>query len=255
MKKFEAGKYYIGDLCYVVKNEGAWDKLLEDTNHFKKENQTYKGCPIFAHSTALGDGEYFDQEDRRYLVDGGIIGIMPFEVMEGVGYGGHILDINRNFEVNYNEGIFTFDNIVIDTRMWDNENSQSEGSEVDIDFNAEINLLKVNGETELYNELHGEKNDLVYTGFERVTTHLLENSLDDIDCEAEIIAEDVVDQLVTTLYTSNLFTKERIISELRDGTHIERRMYWADVILCMSIDFVLELYEEWDSEDNENGIA
>lgn len=67
--KFKAGKYYVGDLCYVVKEYSDWMKLLEDTNYFQNENQSYKGYPIFAESTAYGDGVYYDQDDREYSVD------------------------------------------------------------------------------------------------------------------------------------------------------------------------------------------
>ena len=56
---FKAGKYYVGDPCYVVKDHNVWIKLLDDTDYFQNENQTYKGQTIFAEGTAHGDGWQF----------------------------------------------------------------------------------------------------------------------------------------------------------------------------------------------------
>lgn len=125
--KFKAGKYYIGDLCYVVKEHSDWMKLLEDTNYFQNENQSYKGYSIFAESTAHGDGVYYDQDGREYGVDAGIIGIMPVEVIESDGKGGNIIEFKEDFEVETIElGVFKFGNIVINTAGWNDENEESE---------------------------------------------------------------------------------------------------------------------------------
>ena len=132
--KFKAGKYYIGDPCYVVKEHEDWMKLLEDTNYFQNDNQTYKGFPIFASGTAYGDGCYYDQEGREYGVDAGLIGIVPFEAIEGDGRGGQIIEFQEDFHVGCSEdSVFTFGNIVIYTGNEDEDEDDWEEEETDED--------------------------------------------------------------------------------------------------------------------------
>jgi hypothetical protein len=113
---FKAGKYYIGDICYVV-NDNNWSKILEDTNHFKNRNFEYKGKKCFVDRTAYGDGLYTDQYDKKYYVDAGIIGIMSVDVLDGnfEGDGGQIIEFDSDFFVYADKGIFHFGNIIINT--------------------------------------------------------------------------------------------------------------------------------------------
>lgn len=123
-KKFKKGKYYIGDLCYVVEKHDDWMELLEKTNYFRNENQEYKGCPILAGSTAYGDGIYADNKGRTYCVDAGIIGIMPIECIDkkhdNIENLGNIVDFEEDFDVLIEDGIFRFGDISINT-VWDEE--------------------------------------------------------------------------------------------------------------------------------------
>jgi hypothetical protein len=113
---FEPGKYYIGDLCYVINNEN-WDKLLNDTEYFQNEYQEFKGQQIFACSTVYGDGIFYDNNDTSYPVDAGILGIMPYDLIDdkkGI-KNGSVVTFDEDFEVFEENGIFTFGNIEIDT--------------------------------------------------------------------------------------------------------------------------------------------
>ena len=74
-----AGKYYIGDLCYVLHDE--WDEVCEiifQTDHasgVRDGEFTLKDGRRFAiYSTAYGDGQYYDNYGRAYPVDAGSIG-------------------------------------------------------------------------------------------------------------------------------------------------------------------------------------
>ena len=146
--KFPAGKYYIGDPCYAVKN-GNWSDVIRDTGCFGIEidelmsdgkvfrwndgKWIYRGKFCFASGTTYGDGSYSDNENREYGVDAGLIGIMPIEVCDGDSMsGGNIVVFDNEFEVWEHDGIFHFGNIIIDTKN-DDENESGE----DDDWNAE----------------------------------------------------------------------------------------------------------------------
>jgi len=117
-KTFKAGKYYIGDLCYVVSDDN-WIPLLESSEYLEGDNITFKNESIWAHSTHYGDGEYFDQSGRAYGVDAGIIGIMSADLRDKTNDYDNIIDFENDFEVSYEDGIFYFGNITIDTRNED----------------------------------------------------------------------------------------------------------------------------------------
>ena len=91
-----APTHFIGDPCYVlhtIEAGGAYNDELW-VNSFcealgKAEEQedfdghlTYMGHQIFVHSTAFGDGSYEGSDGRSYPVDAGIIGAIPFELIE-----------------------------------------------------------------------------------------------------------------------------------------------------------------------------
>lgn len=72
-----AGRYYIGDLCYVM-NDVEWEEFCSLTikgNQCIDGEFTMKDGRRFAtYSTRWGDGLYQDQHRREYSVDSGSIG-------------------------------------------------------------------------------------------------------------------------------------------------------------------------------------
>ena len=119
-KNFKAGKYYIGDLCYVIPNE-EWEKLI-DEDMFGTEKQLYKGRSILTDYTANGDGIFNDYK-KYYAVDSGMIGIVSCEDID-VNYAknypkapclGHLIKFKEDFTVIIIDGIFKFGDIIIDT--------------------------------------------------------------------------------------------------------------------------------------------
>lgn len=74
-----AGKYYVGDLCYVLHDE--WDEVCEimfntpEPHGVRDGEFTLKDGRRFAtYSTKYGDGGYYDNYGRSYSVDAGLIG-------------------------------------------------------------------------------------------------------------------------------------------------------------------------------------
>ena len=122
-KEFKAGRYYIGDLSYVITDQG-FEHLLESTDFLKSEEQIFKVYPVFTRNTAQGDGLFHDQKDRIYAVDSGTLGIMPFKAIEKAipshkTYGklGHVVEFKHDFKVECKNGVFIFGDIVIDTNL------------------------------------------------------------------------------------------------------------------------------------------
>jgi len=112
--RFKAGKYYVGDLCYVISDEN-WIPLLERTNYLTDGEFEYNGMRAYADGTANGDGTFYDNYNREYGVDAGLIGIMPVEAIDNESNGGNIIEFENDFEVWSEEGLFRFGNITIDT--------------------------------------------------------------------------------------------------------------------------------------------
>lgn len=87
-ESMEAGKYYVGDLCYVFTDK-QWDEVMELMypygNKSPNRNKTVEGRLVMKngiafsyHSTAHGDGVYEDGDGNRYCVDAGLIGCVKW---------------------------------------------------------------------------------------------------------------------------------------------------------------------------------
>lgn len=72
-----AGRYYIGDLCYVM-NDEEWEQFckltIKGNECLDGEFNLPDGRRFAAYGTAWGDGLYKDQYGRKYPVDAGLIG-------------------------------------------------------------------------------------------------------------------------------------------------------------------------------------
>lgn len=75
---FPAGKYYIGDLCYVIGGEDYDNTVGDGADGFYTNGKHVIGY----FGTAYGDGFYEDTHGRKYGVDAGIIGIAPVALID-----------------------------------------------------------------------------------------------------------------------------------------------------------------------------
>lgn len=77
-----AGKYYVGDLCYVMDYD-EWDVFcsitIKGNQCLEGEFQMPDGRKFATYGTKWGDGEYRDQYGNRYGVDAGLIGCILIE--------------------------------------------------------------------------------------------------------------------------------------------------------------------------------
>jgi hypothetical protein len=120
----KAGKYYVGDLCYVMHPQ--WDEVCKllfagRTDHGCNEGvfTLANGVEIACFNTAYGDGTYEDREGRVYPVDSGSIGcILVDDIADPEAWmlGGNVIEFEVDFEVDKVYGSeLVFGNIVIDT--------------------------------------------------------------------------------------------------------------------------------------------
>jgi hypothetical protein len=125
----KAGKYWIGDLCYVLGNR--WDEvcnLIIDGHKCLDGIFTLNDGTEFAiFSTAHGDGVYTDSSGiGTYPVDSGSIGCVLFseideESKDTAHECGAIIDFNYNFSPFESDGLIEFGNISIMTDYGDED--------------------------------------------------------------------------------------------------------------------------------------
>jgi hypothetical protein len=118
----QPGKYYIGDLCYVM--HGEWDEFCKLTISGDKvldgEFNLKDGRRFATFTTAWGDGNYFDQNGKSYDVDAGLIGCIKLDDIdltnpENSLIGGNIVEFVQPFSTFSAGGEIRIGNVLIDT--------------------------------------------------------------------------------------------------------------------------------------------
>ena len=131
---FPAGKYYVGDLCYVMHDE--WDEVCgkffegrDDHGCNQGVFQLKDGRKFASFNTKWGDGVYFDQDGEEYGVDAGLIGCISLNDIDlnadgNSTLGGQIIQFDSDFTVSGGEiyesrrdwdGVIRIGHIVINT--------------------------------------------------------------------------------------------------------------------------------------------
>jgi hypothetical protein len=118
----QPGKYYIGDLCYVMHSE--WDEFCLLTIVGDKvldgEFNLKDGRRFATFTTMYGDGNYFDQNGKSYDVDAGLIGCIRLDDIdltnpENSLVGGNIVEFVQPFSTFTAGGEIRIGNVLIDT--------------------------------------------------------------------------------------------------------------------------------------------
>jgi len=128
---FPAGKYYIGDLCYVMHEK--WDEVCDkmfagrtDMGCNQGELTLNNGSRFVSFSTSYGDGTYYDNRGRDYSVDAGLIGLIAVDfldlsVEDNFTTGGQIVEFTQPFNCECEDGMMRFGNVMIDTDSTEEE--------------------------------------------------------------------------------------------------------------------------------------
>lgn len=122
-----AGKYYIGDLCYVM--HGEWDEycaLTINGNACLDGEFTLKDGRRFAtYGTAYGDGCYPASNGAQLGVDAGLIGCIRVDDITPAKENniklGTIVEFAGPFETSEHNGTICFGHITVETGFEDEE--------------------------------------------------------------------------------------------------------------------------------------
>jgi hypothetical protein len=103
-----AGRYYIGDLCYALKDtiyQGVFGENGYAPGHYK-----IVAGEFMIGRTAYGDGSYLGSNDFTYGVDAAIIGIASMSVCnpEEEVYGGTLHTFTEPVKCTFKNGLFEF---------------------------------------------------------------------------------------------------------------------------------------------------
>ena len=130
-----AGKWWIGDPCYVFPHTGPmenkWDELLNEANFFEEVSYAELDdgkIKVWTASTAYGDGRYTGSDGSVFPVDAGLLGIVPQETVDYLGRTdnnlnrcGLFIEFDESFVAESDGGNFRFGHIRIDTGDYDEE--------------------------------------------------------------------------------------------------------------------------------------
>ena len=119
-----SGKYYIGDLCYVMSDD--WDEVLDltiakDGKLLNGEFEMKDGRRFALYSTKYGDGRYKSNMGTNHAVDSGTIGcilvenIIDIPKFEVDGKLGAVVTIDRSFSTSERDGLIVLGDVIINT--------------------------------------------------------------------------------------------------------------------------------------------
>jgi hypothetical protein len=156
---FPAGKYWIGDPCYLFRDD-LWSELCNifyppdyiENGSVDSAVFEYDGNYFWYGSTAFGDGSYPVRKNHAFIknvgVDAGCLSIIPLNMAEKLKDNfsdncfdaGAIVDVGLNFNVYYNGGNFEFADFSVKTNF-DDEEEDCEEEEEDCEEEEEEDLF------------------------------------------------------------------------------------------------------------------
>lgn len=119
-----AGKYVLGDPCYVVPDKD-WGDLLASCNYFNQPVGSVGDFKVLSFGTKWGDGCYRDNNGNIYPVDAGMIGLVPFAYAE-IESDSVIVSFSEPTLCQNDDGILKFGSYVIDTVLVEDEGENDE---------------------------------------------------------------------------------------------------------------------------------
>jgi hypothetical protein len=114
------GKYWIGDLCYVMDDKwgAVCDLIIQGNDVGSGVFELPDGTTFVSLNTAYGDGVYTDLSRNQYPVDAGLIGAIKVDDITSKNVdmrGGHVFDFPYEWAFRKDDGILSFDSIIINT--------------------------------------------------------------------------------------------------------------------------------------------
>ncbi len=122
-----AGKYLLGDPCYVIRDKD-WLDFCNQHSYNETDNNACvtlnDSTQVVAFSTYYGDGCYTDQNGNSFPVDAGLIGLVPISYIEESTQKNltdyrdlcTLVEFEEDALCFTVDGILTFGNYIIDTK-------------------------------------------------------------------------------------------------------------------------------------------
>lgn len=141
----KAGKYYVGDLCYVF-NDEDWNQIckiiIDGHSCLQGEFNLAENRRFAIFNTAYGDGEYEDQNGHSYSVDAGSIGCTLVDNISADKYEnlldlGNIVEFKEDFNVYERDGKIFIGHLEIDTDPIYDEDNEDYDEEVFEDWDKD----------------------------------------------------------------------------------------------------------------------
>ena len=133
-----AGRYYVGDLCYVMHPD--WDEFCGKSfcGNDSVEGMIIleRGVKTMHFCTMYGDGCYEDQHGNNYPVDAGLIGCIRVEDINDPNADlelGTVIEFETPFYCSTDDGILYFGHVRIDTKGCDDYDEDEDEDEIEED--------------------------------------------------------------------------------------------------------------------------
>jgi hypothetical protein len=131
------GKYYLGDPVFAL-DEKTYHEIYGDIFQYEDGKFDLKNNDQFmiVHKTHYGDGIFFDTKKRKYIIETGLIALIPISMIEktmiiNAKKHGVFFSFDNFVRFLYHRGLFTIRSnkkiIEIDTQNEDEYDSQEEG--------------------------------------------------------------------------------------------------------------------------------
>lgn len=138
----KAGKYYVGDLCYVMHD--VWKEVCElsfppEGMRVQGEFELKDGRKFASFGTAYGDGTYDSNQGTSHSVDSGSIGCILLSDIRDESYSdleslGAVIKFDKDFECSYLDGEIHFGDLIIYTDYEDEEDEWESEDDEDGDW-------------------------------------------------------------------------------------------------------------------------
>ena len=142
------GKYYIGDPSFVLSEE-IYHGIFGDVHKYEagKYDLLNNKNDFVVHKTHYGDGTYRDTKNRKYVVESGLIALVPVDLIEEKDISiakkkGVVLAFKDYIRFIYNGGLFTIKSAknIIEINTINEDEYDSESDDHLLDNDKKINF-------------------------------------------------------------------------------------------------------------------
>jgi len=101
------GKYYLGDPSIL--NDKYLHGIWGDLYNYENGSHSINGYNFIVHNTHNGDGIYYDNKNKKYIVNSGVLSIIDINLIDDISICkkyGHIFNFDKKINFIYDAGLF-----------------------------------------------------------------------------------------------------------------------------------------------------